>query len=266
MVNGFEMVDGDSAKVLDQGYIRLIESWGSDRRIVESARMSTQKGFLGWGRAPGCSRCGERDESKKNGRCNGVPASVHEWDEGKPGDEKLLRYLYANNHFTPFEMAGAIIEVKAPIMVFREWHRHRTQSYNEMSARYIPLPADDYLPSTDRLLIAAGKSKQTHGQGAVLDLAAALDWQAKLAAHYEAAELLYQSGLAAGIPKELARLALTVGRYSVMRASANLRNWWAFLKLREAPDAQWEIRQFAHAAHAILAPSFERSFALFEGK
>lgn len=84
-------------KVLDHGYVRLIETWGSDERVIESARMSTQKGFEGWGPK----------------------------EDGKPGDEKLLRYLWENKHSTPFEMAGLTIETSAPIFVFREWHRHR---------------------------------------------------------------------------------------------------------------------------------------------
>ena len=32
-------------KVLDFGYCNLVESWGSDERIIEAARMSTDKGF-----------------------------------------------------------------------------------------------------------------------------------------------------------------------------------------------------------------------------
>src|ERR1700722_1823180 len=118
--------------ILDFGYLAVVESWGSDERIVEAARMSTGKGFNGWG-----------------------PTK-----EGNPGDEKLLRFLYENAHATPFEMAGVVIEVQAPIFVFREWHRHRTQSYNEMSARYTPLPDVNYIPTVDRLLINSKSNKQ----------------------------------------------------------------------------------------------------------
>ena len=110
--------------ILDHGYIEPIEHWGSDERIIEAARMSTAKGFLGWG----------------------TPDA--------PGDEKLLRFLWENKHQTPFEMAGLTIEVQAPIFVFREWHRHRVPfGYNEMSARYTPLPDVNYIPSVERLMI-----------------------------------------------------------------------------------------------------------------
>lgn len=218
--------------VLDHGYVKLIEAWGSDERIIESARMSTNKGFQGW-----------------------------------ETDAKLLRYLWENEHATPFEFAGAAFEIQAPIFVFREWHRHRTQSYNEMSARYTPLPNTNYIPSLERVMInASGSNKQagTAQGAAALNVAYASIWMGQLANLYNRAESLYQSGLAAGIPKELARLVIPVGRYSCMRASANLRNWLGFLRLRLAANAQWEIRQYAQTVHDLLLERFPRTLALFD--
>lgn len=226
-------------KVLDHGYVNLVESWGSDERIIEAARMSTQKGFQGWGPK----------------------------DDGKPGDEKLLGYLWKNNHATPFEMAGAIVEVQAPIFVFREWHRHRTQSYNEMSARYAPLPDVNYIPSVERLMLGGGHlTKQAAGADGAATLTAerAETFREVIKNHYEDLEHTYQLALNEGVPKELARVVLPVGRYSRMRASANLRNWLGFLTLRMAPQAQWEIRQYAEAMHTVLAPLFPRTVGLFD--
>lgn len=230
----------EKKQVLDHGYCVLVESWGSDERIVEAARMSTGKGFQGWGNAE------------------------------KPGDEKLLKYLWENKHGTPFEMAGMTVEIQAPIVVFREWHRHRTQSYNEMSARYSPLPDVNYVPSVERCMVVRGANKQA---GAVagseqLTHESALEWLAELTEVYEHAERVYQSGLRRGVPKEVARLPVPVGRYSRMRASANLRNWLAFLTLRSdhVPSgraAQYEIRQFANAVGDLIAGAFPRTWALF---
>lgn len=231
----------ETVKLLDHGYLSFIESWGSDERIVEAARMSTGKGFLGWG-----------------------PKS-----DGAPGDEKLLRYLYENKHHTPFEMAGLIVEVKAPIMVYREWHRHRTMFYNEMSARYTPLPNENYMPTIERLMANAGGTNRQAGTIAdseVLTLDAALAWQVELADLYDHAERVYQSGLKRGIPKELARLSVPVARYSRMRAGASLRNWLAFLTLREAPGAQKEIRVYANAVSDSIAKLFPRTHELYVGK
>jgi thymidylate synthase (FAD) len=226
-------------QVLDHGYIQEIEAWGSDERIIEAARMSTGKGFLGWG-DPG---------------------------KGTVGDEKLLAYLYNNKHSTPFEMAGMVIEVKAPIFVFREWHRHRTQSYNEMSARYIPLPDENYMPSLDRLTAGgntATTNKQAQGSGG-LSSHEAMEWVKSLAALYNQAQRVYERGIDIGVPKELARLPVPVARYSRMRASANLRNWLAFLTLRMDPAAQWEIRQYANVVGGLIQYRFPRTWELFTG-
>lgn len=183
-----------------------------------------------------------------------------------PGDEKLLKYLYDNAHATPFEMCGMTIEVQAPIFVFREWHRHRTQSYNEMSARYTPLPDMNYIPTVDRLMSSSKSNKQagTAAGADELTLEKAATFQRMLVAMYKQQEGFYQEALLGGVPKELARVHLPVGRYSRMRASANLRNWLAFLTLREAPGAQWEIRQYAGALHTILREKFPRTLALHE--
>lgn len=246
--------------VLDHGYLKLIEAWGSDERIIEAARMSTDKGFKGWGEKYHYEKCPNYGEplTKKCDAC-----------EHAPGDEKLLAYLYRNKHATPFEMAGFVIEVKAPMFVFREWHRHRTQSYNEMSARYIPLPADDYVPTWERLFLSDGKNKQAaSAEGSkALDAGDAEAWRMELAETYRRLEDLYQTGLSIGVPKELARLCIPVGRYSKMRASANLRNWLHFLTLRMDTNAQWEIRQYAEAVGKIIAEKFPRTWELFmEGR
>jgi thymidylate synthase (FAD) len=224
-------------RLLDHGYVRLVETWGSDERIIEAARMSTQKGFEGWGTAD------------------------------KPGDEKLLRYLWEHKHATPFEFGGAVMEVQAPIFVFREWHRHRVFSFNEMSARYSPLPDVNYIPSVERLMInASGTNKQagTVKGAEALTQEKAEEYQQGLELQYHRAQCLYEWALAAGVPKELARVHLPVGRYSKMRASANLRNWLGFLSLRMDPAAQYEIRVYANAVHDMLAEHFPRTLVLFD--
>ncbi len=238
-------------KVLDHGYVRFIEAWGAGEDksslrgpcqeiydidyecgIIEAARQSTQGSFRGWEQ-----------------------------------DQELLAYLFNNRppHATPFEFAGAVIEVRAPIMVFREWHRHRTQSYNEMSARYAPLPDMNYLPTVERCFATNEKNKQagTLKDSDVLTSERAMLWLDALERYYEIGEKLYQQGLQTGIPKELARLCIPVGRYSQMRASANLRNWLAFMTLRADPHAQWEIQQYANAVGQILEAKFPRTWELY---
>lgn len=231
----------EEIKVLDHGYIRLVESWGrgdvglAEAGIIEAARQSTQGSFRGW----------------------------------EEGDAKLLSFLFNGKpqHATPFEFCGMVIEVQAPIAVFREWHRHRTQSYNEASARYALLPDLNYLPAVERCLAVSSINKQAgaiKGAEEITGVAAA-EWLDHLNECYEHCEQTYQAGLRAGIPKEVARLCLPVGRYSKMRASANLRNWLGFMTLRADSAAQFEIRQYAEALGRIIAQEFPRTWALFCG-
>lgn len=245
--------------VLDHGYVDLIEAWGTgidgvddvddvvflengecynnreddyEVGIIEAARQSTQGSFRGWEQ-----------------------------------DTKLLRYLFKNNHMTPFEFSGMVIEVQAPIFVFREWHRHRTQSYNEMSARYAPLPDLYYTPTPTRVLMTQSGNKQAtsvDGKPVYEGTTAERFCDTHLQQVYRLAEEVYQSALSAGIPKELARLVMPVGHYSRMRASASLRNWLQFLTLRLDSAAQWEIRQYAAAVSQVVAEKFPQVWALFE--
>lgn len=216
--------------VLDHGYVKLIEQWGSDERIIESARMSTGRGFEGWEK-----------------------------------DAKLLAFLYSHKHLTPFEMCGMTIEVKAPLFVFREWHRHRTQSYNEMSARYIPMPDENYMPDVDRIEFLGRQAGNKQSDADKLSIESCANFRLDLRALYTKAQQIYEDALAAGVPKELARLVVPVGRYSRMRASANLRNWLAFLTLRMDPAAQWEIQQYAAGVGKIIEHLFPRTWGLFTG-
>jgi thymidylate synthase (FAD) len=139
-------------------------------------------------------------------------------------------------------------------------------SYNEMSARYTPLPDVNYIPSVERLLINSKVNKQAGTiKGAdELTVDGAAWFRARVADSYRHAEELYQEALQQGVQKELARIHLPVGRYSRMRASTDLRNWLGFLTLRMAPNAQWEIRQYANAVHEILKIKFPRTLALFD--
>jgi thymidylate synthase (FAD) len=262
--------------VLDHGYIELIEAWGSDERVIESARMSTGKGFLGWGPKglmcvhTGCDWEGTKEEAAQAGDEVFTSKCPKCGDTGLcsiQGDEKLLRYLYKNKHSTPFEFGGLVVEIQAPIFVFREWQRHRTQSYNEMSARYAPLPDLNYVPSVERVMLnEKTQNKQAgtvHGSRPMTE-ETAQTWRSLLQDAYSNDERLYQGALALGVPKELARIHLPVGRYSRMRAHANLRNWLAFLTLRMDKAAQWEIRQYAEAVHDLLRATFPRAVGLFD--
>jgi thymidylate synthase (FAD) len=139
-------------------------------------------------------------------------------------------------------------------------------SFSEASARYSPLPTVDYVPTVERLMLGGGHlTKQAGAIAGARELTrdAAEAFRQMLQESYSESENCYQSALAAGVPKELARVMLPVGRYSTMRATANLRNWLHFLNLRLAENAQWEIRQYAQAVSDILTEAFPRTMELF---
>jgi thymidylate synthase (FAD) len=133
----------------------------------------------------------------------------------------------------------------------------------------MPLPDFNYVPTIERLMLGGGRlNKQAQRQDGASQLTEenAARYQRLLLEMYFKQEDLYITALVLGVPKELARVHIGVGRYSVMRASANLLNWLRFLGLRLHEDAQWEIRQYAHAVGDMIADRFPRTWELFEEK
>lgn len=278
------MICREPIKILDRGYIRYVAHLSTgdsdipESGIIEAARQSTQASFRSWEPYTVCQHCGwwSADVAPEH-MADMLPVctmlSGHVWKDYPKGDEGLLAFLYNGKpqHASPFEFCELVIEVQAPIFVFREWHRHRTQSYNEMSARYAPLPDLNYVPTIERCLrnsppkhvVTKNKQAGVVDGAEVLTEIDAGEFREELDEMYIDQERFYQKWLKRGIPKELARIDLPVGRYSRMRAKANLRNWLAFLTLRSDPAAQEEIRTYATALETIIQACFPRTYDLF---
>lgn len=197
--------------VLDHGFVRLVDSMGSDLSVVRAARVSYNAAW----------RAGE--------------------DEGS--DTKLIRYLWRHYHTSPFEAVTLTFEVQAPIFVFRQWHRHRTWSYNELSARYRPLRLIYYLPSSRMVGEQATKNKQGRQHS---DVDRDEDLR-RIDAHCKSAFEEYYRLLDSGWPRELARMVLPLNTYSCMFGTVNLLNLFRFMTLRCDKHAQYEIRCYADA-------------------
>lgn len=173
-------------------------------------------------------------------------------------DAKLLSFLAEHKHLTPFEHQTVTFRVVAPLFVLREWHRHRTQSYNEMSMRYTSDPVGKcYLPKVWRRPSPTNKQGSSNEPFSIQD---AHDLTSLLYSSYRQATNNYKFLVEKGVARELARLVVPVGNYSEMYATANLRNWHAFWKLRASPDAQWEIRQYALAIDNLLSFIFPKTW------
>lgn len=210
------------------GFVRLVEFAGSDLAVVNAARVSYDKQST-WD--PSAIQRNERRLRKD--------------------DAGLLSYLMKNRHGTPFEHNYFQFHVRAPIFVFREWHRHRIGiSINEESGRYVELQPDFYLPDDDHCRKQVGKPghytyepvPEVHAK-AIRDM---LDMS------YRRSYSIYQTLMAEGVAKEIARAALPVATYSQMLWTCNARSLMAFLSLRNAPTAQREIKDYAAVMEDIF--------------
>ena len=206
-------------KVLDKGFVELLDMMprpGSytncDMAIVNAARVS----YLG--------------------------AS-----KGEEADKRLLFYLMRNRHTSPFEMVEFKFRVKAPLVVWWQWVRHRTWSFNAQSGRYTSFDEDDfYLPTEWRL---QSKSNKQASDG-LLDSGRAYHWTETLGELYNLSYGLYERMLEDGISREMARLALPgFATYYTWVCKVDAHNLMNFIRLRMANDAQYEIRRYAEVIY-----------------
>jgi thymidylate synthase (FAD) len=204
-------------RVLDHGFVRVIDYMGDDAAIVQAARVSYGRGTR----------------------------RVQE-------DAGLIRYLMRHHHTTPFEMCEIKFHVKLPIFVARQWIRHRTASVNEYSARYSILDKEFYIPAPEHLAAQSVINRQ--GRGEILDGEEAADVLDLLRSDAERsyanyATMLNQGETAdpnrRGLARELARMNLTLNTYTQWYWKTNLHNLFHFLSLRADAHAQYEIRVYA---------------------
>ncbi len=230
--------------VLDHGYVELIGSMGGDLDIVNGARQSfDQASILHY---PECINVDGGAYDCTVAKCHvGGGAHLSKKDAG------LVNFLMRERHTSPFELVTAKFGVQLPIFVAREWMRHRTQSFNEMSARYTQLPRLFYVPDRDNVRVQRGKPGAYYYEKADDQLARIATLSIKHTS--DAAFDAYEEMLEQGVAKEQARLVLPVNTYTKFVVSANLLNWMRFLSLRNHEHAQWEIREYALAIEALCA-------------
>ncbi len=193
-----------------------------------------------------------------------LAARVSNAQSGKTGDnpeadKKLMKYLADNLHMTPFEHQSATFKVIIPLFIARHWIRHRTQSYNEVSTRYTSDHVGKvFYPITWREQSA--KNKQSSADS----VSNQEECRKILKDGYDHAINTYNKLLEKGVCREQARLIVPLGNYTEFYATANLRNWAAFYKLRIAQDAQWEISQYARCIGEILDEIWPNSWSVLK--
>jgi thymidylate synthase (FAD) len=214
-------------RVLDKGFVRLVDYLGGDERIVQSARVSYGAGTK----------------------------SFRE-------DRGLIRYLMRNEHTSPFEQVVLTFHVKMPIFVARQWVRHRTARVNEISGRYSVMLSEFYVPDGKDIALQSDSNRQGRRSEAVApemqeEIAGALSEEQDRA--YASYEHLLDRGLA----RELARINLPLSLYTEMYWQIDLHNLFHFLKLRMDAHAQYEIRAYADTMFGIarrVAPAACEAF------
>jgi len=218
---------GKRFKYLDHGYVELIEYMGSDTAIAQAARTSFGEG--------------EYEDPKRN--------------------QGLINYLVEHQHTSPLEMPVLRFALKMPIFVARQHVRHRTASLNEYSLRYAEQEGDYYLPPVERFCY---KNKWNHqGSGDPLDEQDAKIAQEILRVQFEGQWESYKKLLAMGVSNEIARCALGVNFYTVMVWQMDLHNLFHYLRLRNDPHSQDEIREMASIIENIVAKLFPMCYNAF---
>lgn len=193
-----------------------------------------------------------------------LAARVSHGADGKTGEDfhadiKLTNYLADHHHTSPFEHVSATFKVECPLFIRSEWHRHRTQSYNEISMRY----TSDMIGKVwgpDVWRSQASRNKQS-SEGNIEDQNKARDI---LRRSYCEALTAYNDLLRLGVCREQARAVIPTGHMTEFYATANLLNWHKFCKLRQALDAQYEIRILADEIDRILSNRFPISWSALQ--
>jgi thymidylate synthase (FAD) len=208
------MNKGYTIPVLDHGFVRYVDSMGSDERIVEAARISYKS-----------------------------PSKGHEQDK------KLIHYLWKNKHTSPFEMCKLTLNVKMPIFVMRQYVRHRMQNLNEVSARYTELPNEFYIPTQWRKQDTQNKQGSVSMTNECFKTMVIPCWESMRSDFASALETLnreqyefYQQMIEAGVAREMARMVLPLNIYTEIYCCWDLKNLLHFIQLREDSHAQYEIR------------------------
>ncbi len=218
------MLKPDERRILDKGFVRLVEMMGDDYSPVQAARVSTGKGLT----TP------ERDR-------------------------KLILYLMENAHHSPFEHIVFKFHIKVPIFVMRQLVRHRIASINERSGRYAEFEEDWYMPESARVPEKGNIQGSVFSDDEELNQKTLALIEESVSSSYET----YRRLLELGVARELARIVLPTAMYTEFYWTINARSLMNFLSLRADSHAQYEIRECAEAIAEIFKKMCPMTFEAF---
>lgn len=185
--------------------------------------------------------------------------SLEELTKDPERSKGLINYLMRDRHGSPFEHNSMTFFINAPILVFREFMRHRVGwSYNEESGRYRELQPVFYVPGPERKLVQQGRPgkyvfvegtpEQHESVGSAMEES------------YRQAYRAYQEMLAQGVAREVARSVLPVGLFSSMYATCNARSLMHFLGLRTQHE-QARVPSFPQREIEMVGEKMEAEWA-----
>lgn len=185
--------------------------------------------------------------------------SYNQESKGTERDSKLVKYLVEHKHLVPLESVVLQLQIKCPIFVQRHIVKHRMSSMNEVSARYTEVTDDWYNPQHIRKQSKINKqsSEEPEVKPEITQM---------FQDSHERSYNTYQKLLQLGVPKEQARIVLPQSMYTTLYLKMDLRNLLHFCNLRNAPDTQWETKQYAEAIENIIKETNPISWAAFRQK
>lgn len=215
-------------KVLDKGFVRMVDYYGSDQRIVQSARVSYGDGTK----------------------------SVSQ-------DAALIDYLLRHQHTSPFEQVVFTFHLKMPIFVARQWVRHRMGRMNEVSGRYSVMRDEFYVPE-DSCIAKQSKDNKQGRESEPLPETEAEEFRNAFEAGQKLSYEAYSKMLDKGLAREIARINLPLSLYTEFYWQMDLHNLFHFLKLRLDSHAQYEIREYAKVILEMVRKVCPMATASFE--
>ena len=220
--------------VLDKGYIELVDTLGDDLTPVNAARVSF------------------------GGRSK----------EFTDKDKRLSKFLIKHKHFSPFRHQHAMMIIKAPEFVMRQWYKHvvgiettsssstKDHAWNEISGRYVEVE-EYYVPEVFRA--QSDDNKQASEGEVELQEECLRTWNDSI----EHAKIFYDGLLRRGVAKEQARIVLPLSQYTKVWWTASFQSVMNFIELRDEPTAQVEIQEYARALKKIMLEVFPETTKLW---
>jgi thymidylate synthase (FAD) len=185
-------------------------------------------------------------------------------------DTKLINYLAANRHWSPFSHPKAQFLLELPLFVARQWEKHRVGAVrgydiydqNEISRRYVDDTPRFWVPDKWRQR-PHGSIKQGSGEEVHQDTAY---WATtRYTSAVDSAVVVYHELLAMGIAPEQARIVLPQSMYTSWIETGSLAYWARVCSLRLDAHAQLEIRELARQVYEQMAEKFPVSWAALMG-